>query len=113
MQHLMCLLSAQSSWTSHTRAGAIGLQTGFKNSWSDCLTSKHSPGRSQLLLCMQGVCSRRLVCRCQMTGPKTPLRPPGQDPADPSEDHPMSWLAAPNFSLSEADRAECQARCAL
>ena len=23
----------------------------------------------------------------------------------------MSWLAAPNFRLSEADRAECQARC--
>ena len=25
----------------------------------------------------------------------------------------MSWLAAPNFRLSEADRAECQARCSL
>ncbi|CAK0747651.1 hypothetical protein CVIRNUC_001780 [Coccomyxa viridis] len=57
-------------------------------------------------------CSRRLACHCQMLGPKTPLRPSGQDTAGPPEDHPMSWLAAPNFRLSEADRAECQARLA-
>ena len=84
MQHLMCLLSAQSSWTSHTRAGAIGLQTGFKNSWSDCLTSKHSPGRSQLLLCMQGVLQ-------QETG--LPL------PDDWPEDSPSSTRPGPSRSF--------------
>ena len=43
----------------------------------------------------------------------TPSRPPGQAPADPPENPIETWLTTPNLRLSEADRAECQARCPL